>query len=163
MYIFACFAQHGFCVLMLFHKLTPLGWLCTWHHATLQGHSELASRLKATHSHAGKGPGEDGERWGLRNNVERIWCDPQPDDVEGPNYRLHNCQWAATQLCRLFPDATVTVEGVDFPVHRSILSAHSMFFERLFSSCMQEGASHLQLYVPLTRYMCKHKVHLLRI
>ncbi len=161
MYIFACFAQHGFRVL-LFHKLNPLGWLCTRHHASLQGHSELASRLKA-HSHAGKGPGEDGEGWGLRSNVERIWCDPQPDDGEGPNYRLHNCQWAATQLCRLFPDANVTVEGVEFPVHRSILSAHSMFFECLFSSGMQEGASQLQLCVQLTRYKCKHKVRLLWI
>ncbi|KAL3138568.1 Ectoderm-neural cortex protein 1 [Trebouxia sp. C0010 RCD-2024] len=87
----------------------------------------------------GEEDSEGEEVWKGQNHVLRIWCDPLPDDVEMPTFRLRNCQWASAQLCRLFPDATVTAGGVNFPVHRSILSAHSTFFERLFSSCMQEG------------------------
>ncbi len=40
---------------------------------------------------------------------------------------------------RLFTDATVTVEGRDFQLHKHVLATVSPVFERMFSSEMQEG------------------------
>ena len=87
--------------------------------------------------HAGAGKDK-----GVRRDALRVWCEPVPHDEREPPFRLRNLQWAAAQQCRLFPDATVTVGGEEFKVHRTILSAQSMYFERLFSSCMLGGVSY---------------------
>lgn len=113
----------------------------------LQSQSHRPSRKCAGEGDAKKEGGVEGEGESkVKNDVFCIWCIPLPDDSRGKTFRLRNCQWAAAKRCHLFPDAIVVVGGVEFPVHRSIMSAHSMFFERLFSSCMQEGASQLDLH-----------------
>ena len=44
-----------------------------------------------------------------------------------------------TPAYRLFTDATVTVAGQDFQVHKHVLADASPVFERMFSSDMLEG------------------------
>jgi hypothetical protein len=50
---------------------------------------------------------------------------------------------------RLFTDATVTVDGHDFQLHKHVLATGSPVFERMFSSEMQEvGRTFLHLPGP---------------
>ena len=98
---------------------------------------------------------------GLRRDALRVRCEPVPHDEREPPFWLRNLQWAAAQKCRLFPDATLTVGGEEFKVHRTILSAQSMYFERLFNSCMLEGVSYPIFHVletSLSRSVCTRRI-----
>ncbi|KAL3155424.1 BTB And C-terminal Kelch [Trebouxia sp. C0009 RCD-2024] len=75
------------------------------------------------------------------DSVQRVWCEPATHDERRPPFRLRNCRWGGTPLCHLFPDATITAGGAEFPVHRSILSHQSAYFHEQFTSRMQEGRS----------------------
>ncbi|KAL3155425.1 hypothetical protein ABBQ38_010982 [Trebouxia sp. C0009 RCD-2024] len=72
-------------------------------------------------------------------DVQRVWFEPATYDECMPPFKLRNCQSAGAQQSRLFPDATITVGREQFGVHRNVLSDHSLYFQRLFSSSMQEG------------------------
>ncbi len=61
--------------------------------------------------------------------------------------KLYSCGVFDSQLAnyekashhRLFTDATVTVDGRNFQLHKHVLATSSPVFERMFSSEMQEG------------------------
>lgn len=73
---------------------------------------------------------------------------------------LNNFQPMPASQRQLFPDATVTVGGKDFLVHRNVLAAASPYFHCMFSSEMLEGESCLHLSSPVYSTLSCTSIHL---
>ena len=77
------------------------------------------------------------------DSVSEVMCiTPHPQLYSSRSDRtLRNFQPVSAPQRQLFPDATVSVGGKDFLVHRNVLSAASPYFRCMFSSEMLEGKS----------------------
>jgi len=76
------------------------------------------------------------------DEVERVLCinaHARPHDRYLVDDKLRNFQLATASHRDLFTDAVITVGGRDFAVHRAVLASASPYFERMFSTQMQEG------------------------
>ncbi len=76
------------------------------------------------------------------DEVERVLCinaHARPHDRYLVDDKLRNFQLATASHRDLFTDAVITVGGRDFEVHRAVLANASPYFERMFSTQMQEG------------------------
>ncbi|KAL0045929.1 hypothetical protein WJX82_008748 [Trebouxia sp. C0006] len=76
------------------------------------------------------------------DEVERVLCinaHARPHDRYLVDDKLRNFQLATASHRDLFTDAVITVGGRDFAVHRAVLASASPYFERIFSTQMQEG------------------------
>lgn len=84
--------------------------------------------------------------------VEELICinsHARPRDYEEIDSKLRNFQLATASHQNLFTDATIIVGGHDFWVHRAVLANASPYFERMFSTEMQEGETACYLYATL--------------
>ena len=76
------------------------------------------------------------------DEVEKVLCinaHARPHDRYLVDDKLRNFQLATVSHRDLFTDAVITVGGRDFAVHRAVLASASPYFERMFSTQMQEG------------------------